>query len=85
MLPNLFRPATCCALALVFVGSIASADAAQPPLKEMPKDGELPFGAVVYVDDRKCPKGQLKEVTGGSREKDIPRRVRCVSKPPAAE
>ena len=50
-------------------------------LKEMPKEGDIPFGKIVYVDDRKCPKGEVKEVTGGSREKAIPRQVRCVKRP----
>jgi hypothetical protein len=50
-------------------------------LKEMPKEGEIPFRKIVYVDDGKCPKGEVKEVTGGSRERAIPRQVRCVKRP----
>ena len=50
-------------------------------LKEMPKEGEIPLRKIVYVDDGKCPKGEVKEVTGGSREKAIPRQVRCVKRP----
>ena len=50
-------------------------------LKEMPKEGDVPFGKIVYVDDRKCPKGEVKEVTGGNREKATPRQVRCVKRP----
>ena len=50
-------------------------------LKEVPKDGEIPYGKVVYVDDKKCPKGEIKEITGGSEEKKIPRKTRCVKRP----
>ena len=50
-------------------------------LKKMPEQGELPYGKVVYVDDGKCPKGEVKEVTGGSDVKAIPRKVRCVKRP----
>ena len=50
-------------------------------LKEIPKDGEIPYGKVVYVDDKKCPKGEIKEITGGSQEKKIPRKTRCVKRP----
>ena len=50
-------------------------------LKEMPKEGEIPLRKIVYVDDGTCPKGEVKEVTGGSREKAIPRQVRCVKRP----
>ena len=46
-------------------------------LKEMPKEGDIPFGKIVYVDDGKCPKGEVKEVTGGNREKAF--RVRCAA------
>lgn len=50
-------------------------------LKEMPKGGDIPYGKVVYVDDGKCPKGEVKEVTGGSDTKGIARKVRCVKRP----
>lgn len=50
-------------------------------LKAVPKEGEIPYGKTVYVDDKKCPKGEIREVTGGSREKAIPRKIRCVKRP----
>lgn len=50
-------------------------------LKEVPKEGEVPYGKVIYVDDGKCPRGEIKEITGGSREKSIPRKTRCVKRP----
>lgn len=55
--------------------------AATDTLKEMPKPGDLPRGKTVYVDDGKCPKGEIKEVTGGSQEKGLARTVRCVKRP----
>ena len=50
-------------------------------LKEEPAKGALPFRKVVYVDDGTCPVGEVKEITGGSQEKSIPRKVRCVKRP----
>ena len=71
----MIRPAV---LVMLAWGVCGLARAGEPPLQEMPKEGEVPFGETVYVDDRKCPRGQIKEVIGGSREKKIPRTVRCV-------
>ncbi len=50
-------------------------------LKKMPKGGDIPYGKIVYVDDGECPKGEVKEVTGGSQVKNVPRKVRCVKRP----
>lgn len=50
-------------------------------LKEEPPKGSVPHGKVVYVDDGTCPKGMVKQVTGGNRSKSIPRKVRCVKRP----
>ena len=50
-------------------------------LKKVPEEGEVPYGKVVYVDDGKCPKGEIKEITGGSQEKGIARKTRCVKRP----
>ena len=67
----------------VLVGVLAAiaAQASQPFLKEVPKEGELPRGKVVLVDDGTCPKREVKEITGGSRDKAIPRKTRCVKRP----
>jgi hypothetical protein len=35
-------------------------------LTKEPPAGQLPAGAVVLVDDGKCGKGKIKQVTGGS-------------------
>jgi hypothetical protein len=35
-------------------------------LKKEPGAGQLPAGAVVLVDDGRCGKGMIKQVTGGS-------------------
>lgn len=70
-------------VALWFAGAVA-ASSGGAYLKRAPPEGEIPFGKVVYVDDGTCPKGQVKEITGGSREKSIPRRSRCVKRPAAS-
>jgi len=50
-------------------------------LKEEPPKGSLAQLKVVYVDDGTCPKAEVKEITGGSEAKSIPRKVRCVKRP----
>jgi hypothetical protein len=49
--------------------------------KTAPADGEVPYGKVMYVDDGKCPAGEIREITGGSKAKSIPRTSRCVKHP----
>ena len=61
--------------------STIAAQAGQPMLKEVPKEGEIPYGKVVLVDDGSCPRGEVKELTGGNRAKSIPRKTRCVKRP----
>ena len=60
----------------------AAGQAKVPYLTEVPKEGDLPYGKIVYVDDRTCPRGEIKEVTGGSQSKAIARKIRCVKRPP---
>jgi len=50
-------------------------------LKEEPPKGSVPYLRVVYVDDGTCPSGEVKEITGGSLQRNIPRQVRCVKRP----
>lgn len=50
-------------------------------LKEEPPKGSVPHRKIVYVDDGTCPKAEVKEITGGSETKSIPRKVRCVKRP----
>jgi hypothetical protein len=50
-------------------------------LKEEPPKGTIPYGQIVYVDDGTCPSGEIKEITGGSLRRSIPRKVRCVKRP----
>lgn len=56
-------------LALTFAWLLAAcvnqAHAAPEILKQEPAKGTLSPGQVVYVDDRKCPKGQVTQITGG--------------------
>jgi hypothetical protein len=50
-------------------------------LKKEPPAGQVRYGKIVYVDDGTCPRGEIKEITGGHQEKSIPRKVRCVKRP----
>ena len=50
-------------------------------LSQDPAPGILPYGKVAYVDDGKCPAGQVKRLIGGDAKKSIPRRVECVARP----
>jgi hypothetical protein len=45
---------------------VAQADAAPRILRHEPGTGRLAAGQTVLVDDGTCPKGQVKEVRGGS-------------------
>jgi hypothetical protein len=47
-------------------------------LKREPGKGKIATGARVLVDDGTCPKGQIKEVTGGSG--DAGRTRRCIAR-----
>ena len=49
-------------------------------LKEEPPKGAIPYGKIVYVDDGTCPNGEVKEITGGSLQRSVPRKVRCVKR-----
>ena len=50
-------------------------------LKEEPPAGSVPYRKIVYVDDGTCPRGEVREITGGSQAKSVPRKVRCVKRP----
>jgi uncharacterized protein DUF6719 len=69
----------------VFVPAIALGG--QPSLAQVlktePAMGQLREGQVVLVDDGTCPKGQIKQVTGGNHvkaggTKQIERSRRCI-------
>ncbi len=50
-------------------------------LKEVPAKGTVRRGDVVYVDDGKCPAGQVKKIIGGDQQTGMPRQVTCVKRP----
>ena len=50
-------------------------------LKEMPAKGVVRRGDIVYVDDGKCPAGQVKTIIGGDQQTGVPRQVSCVKRP----
>jgi hypothetical protein len=58
----------------------AATASAQPVLKREPAAGGLRAGKRVLVDDGSCPKGQIKQVTGGSRDKGVRRSRRCIKR-----
>ena len=68
-------------LPLAAIASVASTIAFADMPKQMPKDGVLSPGEVMLVDDGRCPAGEVKQVTGGNKAKNIPRDVKCVPKP----
>jgi hypothetical protein len=67
-------------LLAVFSPTVAAADAA-PVLKEMPTKGALRLGEVIYVDDGKCPAGEVTKITGGNQKAGVARQVECVKRP----
>lgn len=60
---------------------IASAQGAIEILKEEPANLALRKGQVVYVDDGKCPAGEIKKLTGGNQAAGVKRQVECVKRP----
>ena len=54
-------------LPFAFATALASgqAQAAQEILKKEPPAGALRYGQIIYVDNGKCPKGQVMQVMGG--------------------
>lgn len=66
-------------LLLTAVGVSASAPIEY--LKEMPATGTVRRGDIVYVDDGKCPAGQVKKIVGGDQKAGVPRQVSCVQRP----
>ena len=59
----------------------AAANTALVVLKEMPAKGVLRLGEVIYVDDGKCPVGEVKKITGGNQKTGVGRQVECVKRP----
>ncbi len=61
----------------------AIAQSKNDPSSKAPRDRDLRQGEIVYVDDGKCPKGEIKQVIGGNKEKGVERQSRCVKRPDA--
>lgn len=73
------------ALACVFVAGPAwAASGAVELVKEMPEKGSVRQGDVVYVDDGRCPAGEVRKITGGNQMTGVARKVECVKRPPTA-
>lgn len=69
------------ALLLFAIGASWAASAPIEVLKEMPPNGTVRQGDVVYVDDGRCPAGEIKKVTGGNQKTGVARQVVCVKRP----
>ena len=64
--------------ALAILGLLAPGTADAATLTKEPGKGALRYGVRVLVDDGACPKGQIKEVTGGKSSRGIKRTRRCI-------
>ncbi|RZI94657.1 MAG: hypothetical protein EOP78_08430 [Variovorax sp.] len=73
------KPLLC--IALLTVTTIASAQQANEILKVEPANLALRKGQVVYVDDGKCPAGEIRKITGGNQSAGVKRQVECVKRP----
>jgi hypothetical protein len=72
-------------LATLALVGLSAGVLAQTILKQEPKMGGLREGETVLVDDGKCPKGQIRRVTGGNHvkaggSKQITRSSQCISR-----
>lgn len=72
------------ALAVLLVASTETR--AQQMLKREPAMGAMKEGDTVFVDDGKCPKGQVRKVVGGNHievggSKKVRRSSSCVARP----
>ena len=61
--------------------SICGCQAKVEYLKEEPPDFSVPYGKILYVDDGRCPSGEVTEITGGNQRESILRKRRCVKRP----
>jgi hypothetical protein len=71
------KPAVWMLAALCF----GAAAHAQEILKELPANLSLRKGQVVYVDNGKCPAGEVLKITGGHAAAGVPRQTECVKRP----
>lgn len=71
-------------LCLLWAGPAACASAPIQMLKKMPTSGTVRQGDIVYVDDGRCPAGEVKKIIGGDQKTGKPRQVECVKRPDEA-
>lgn len=67
------------------LSTVAAGAASAETLKKEPAMGQLKPGQVVFVDDGRCPAGQVMRVTGGDHvkaggTKQVERQRTCVKK-----
>jgi len=51
----------------------------EPPESTSPHFNPFPQGSLLYVNDGSCPRGQIKQVTGGNAFRNVPRSYACWS------
>ena len=68
-------------LILAFGAAALTACGSIEVLSEEPPNITLAHGKVVYVDDGSCPVGEVKQITGGNQQMNIPRTRACVKRP----
>ena len=68
-------------LAGLMTGCAALVPAPIEYLSQDPPPGALLHGQKRYVDDGRCPAGQVKQLIGGDAKRNIPRQVECVPRP----
>ena len=79
MTASMWKPMLCAAL--LSGATLVSAQQGSEVLKEEPANLALRKGQVVYVDDGKCPAGEIKKITGGNQSAGVKRQVECVKRP----
>lgn len=71
----------CSALLMSGCSGFAPAPIPVTYLSQDPPPGRLPLGETAYVDDGRCPPGQVKRLIGGGAKHNVPRKVECVARP----
>lgn len=74
-------PRSAAMLCLLLAGTAGAAPASIEVRTDMPPKGSVRQGEVVYVDDGRCPAGEVKKIIGGNEKTGVARQVVCVARP----
>jgi hypothetical protein len=77
-------PVSAAVLHVFVVGAVWAAPASVEVLMQMPPKGSVRQGEVVYVDDGRCPAGEVTKITGGNQKTGVARQEECVKRPRSA-